>query len=65
MERELARMTEQLNAAKAEGKLSQFFNSAANSAILQSHNMILDQMIADSTVGLQILLLVFYVYRFK
>ncbi|KAF7332818.1 hypothetical protein MSAN_02433300 [Mycena sanguinolenta] len=49
LQKELAWMTEQLNAAKAKGKLNQFFNSTDNSAILQNHNMVLDQMIADST----------------
>ncbi|KAF7373299.1 hypothetical protein MSAN_00539100 [Mycena sanguinolenta] len=49
MGRELASMTEQLNAAKDKGKLSQFFNSTDNSTILQNHNIALDQMIADSS----------------
>ncbi|KAF7373296.1 hypothetical protein MSAN_00538800 [Mycena sanguinolenta] len=48
LQRELASMTEQLNEAKDKGKLSQFFNSTDNSAILQNHNMALDQIIADS-----------------
>jgi len=49
LRKELAWMTQQLNAAKARGKLNQFFNSADNSSIIQMHNMALDQMIADST----------------
>ncbi|KAF7331195.1 hypothetical protein MSAN_02438200 [Mycena sanguinolenta] len=49
LHKELAGMTQQLNAAKAEGKLDRFFNSTDNSAILDNHNMALDQMIADST----------------
>ncbi|KAJ6508648.1 hypothetical protein C8R45DRAFT_1169130 [Mycena sanguinolenta] len=49
LRKELAWMAEQLNAAKARGKLAQFFNSADNSSIIQMHNMALDQMIADST----------------
>ena len=54
-------MAEQLDAAKARGKLNQFFNSADNSSILQMHNVALDQMIADSTVcQLQILLLFYF-----
>ncbi|KAF7373295.1 hypothetical protein MSAN_00538600 [Mycena sanguinolenta] len=49
LQKELASMIEQLNAARDKGELSQFFNSTDNSAILQNHNMALDQMIADST----------------
>ncbi|KAF7373297.1 hypothetical protein MSAN_00538900 [Mycena sanguinolenta] len=44
LQKELASMTEQLNAARDEVELDQFFNS-----ILQNHNIALDQMIADST----------------
>ncbi|KAF7373298.1 hypothetical protein MSAN_00539000 [Mycena sanguinolenta] len=47
--KELASMSEQLNEAKNKDELGQFFNSTDNSAILQNHNMALDQMIADST----------------
>ncbi|KAF7331185.1 hypothetical protein MSAN_02437100 [Mycena sanguinolenta] len=49
LQKELASMTEELNAAKDKGKLSQFFNSTDNSTILQNHNIALDQMIADSS----------------
>ncbi|KAF7331187.1 hypothetical protein MSAN_02437300 [Mycena sanguinolenta] len=49
LQKELASMIEQLNTARDKGELSQFFNSTDNSAILQNHNMALDQMIADST----------------
>ncbi|KAF7346506.1 hypothetical protein MSAN_01878700 [Mycena sanguinolenta] len=49
LRKELASMTQQLKAAKARGKIDQFFNSADNSSILQLHNRALNQMIADYT----------------
>ncbi|KAJ7450556.1 hypothetical protein FB451DRAFT_1285519, partial [Mycena latifolia] len=50
LKRELESITKDLNDARAQGKLEQFFNSADNASSLAKHNMTLAQMIADSTL---------------
>ncbi|KAF7345053.1 hypothetical protein MVEN_01668300 [Mycena venus] len=49
-QQELRSITEDLDAARTQDKLDQFFNSVDNSSSLQKHNMVLAQMIADSTL---------------
>ncbi|KAF7373280.1 hypothetical protein MSAN_00537000 [Mycena sanguinolenta] len=50
LQKELASMTIELEAADANGKLSQFFNRVENASTLRKHNSALAQMIADSTL---------------
>ncbi|KAK6972223.1 hypothetical protein R3P38DRAFT_625301 [Favolaschia claudopus] len=49
LEKELRFMKKQLETARAEGKLDQFFNTDHNTVIIERHNMVLAQLIADST----------------
>ncbi|KAF8146046.1 hypothetical protein K438DRAFT_1991213 [Mycena galopus ATCC 62051] len=49
LQTELTSMATDLKAASQRGKLNQFFNSADDASPLSKHNMILAQMIADST----------------
>ncbi|KAF8169201.1 hypothetical protein K438DRAFT_1774446 [Mycena galopus ATCC 62051] len=53
--RELASMATDLKAASERGQLNQFFNSADNALALSKHNMVLAEMIADSTEVLKTL----------
>ncbi|KAF8150285.1 hypothetical protein K438DRAFT_442045 [Mycena galopus ATCC 62051] len=54
LQTELASIATDLKAASQRGKLNQFFNSADDASPLSKHNMVLAQMIADSTlVGVQ------------
>ncbi|KAF8146026.1 hypothetical protein K438DRAFT_1991194 [Mycena galopus ATCC 62051] len=54
LQTELTSMATDLKAASQRGKLNQFFNSADDASALSKHNMVLAQMIADSTlVGVQ------------
>ncbi|KAJ7352701.1 hypothetical protein DFH08DRAFT_805882 [Mycena albidolilacea] len=46
----LASMTQDLRDARSKGKLNQFFNSADNASALGRHTMVLNTMIADSTL---------------
>ncbi|KAJ7743394.1 hypothetical protein B0H16DRAFT_1561645, partial [Mycena metata] len=50
LRRELQSITTDLQAARLHGKLNQFFNSDDNTSSLQKHNIILAQLIADSTM---------------
>ncbi|KAJ6542769.1 hypothetical protein B0H19DRAFT_1171841 [Mycena capillaripes] len=50
LRRELQSITTDLEAARSQGKLNQFFNSADNASSLSKHNRALAQMIADSTL---------------
>ncbi|KAJ7325555.1 hypothetical protein DFH08DRAFT_886877 [Mycena albidolilacea] len=49
--RELVLITKDLDAARSQGKLNQFFNGADNASSLETHNMALAKMIADSTLA--------------
>ncbi|KAJ7819204.1 hypothetical protein B0H14DRAFT_3147569 [Mycena olivaceomarginata] len=49
--RELVLITKDLDAARSQGKLNQFFNGADNVSSLETHNMALAKMIADSTLA--------------
>ncbi|KAJ7030157.1 hypothetical protein C8F04DRAFT_1236718 [Mycena alexandri] len=49
-QRELQSITEDLQAARLQGRLNQFFNSADHSSSLEKHNATLAQLIADSTL---------------
>ncbi|KAJ6482962.1 hypothetical protein C8R47DRAFT_1133389 [Mycena vitilis] len=49
LQRELQSITEELEAAKARGKLNQFFNSVDNASVLEKHNQALTEMIATAT----------------
>ncbi|KAJ7664224.1 hypothetical protein B0H17DRAFT_1143785 [Mycena rosella] len=48
--RELQGITKDLEDARSQGKLYQFFNSTDDASALAKHNMTLDQLIADATV---------------
>ncbi|KAJ6537366.1 hypothetical protein DFH09DRAFT_1178067 [Mycena vulgaris] len=48
--RESQSITKDLNDARSQGKLEQFFNSADTASSLAAHNMKLAQMIADATL---------------
>ncbi|KAJ7717543.1 hypothetical protein B0H16DRAFT_1610693 [Mycena metata] len=50
LQRELESITTDLEAAWSQGELNQFFNSDDNTSSLQTHNMTLAQLIADSTM---------------
>ncbi|KAJ7028178.1 hypothetical protein C8F04DRAFT_1120203 [Mycena alexandri] len=50
LQRELQSITRDLEVARSQDKLDQFFNSVDNNSSLQKHNMNLTQLIADSTV---------------
>ncbi|KAJ7041123.1 hypothetical protein C8F04DRAFT_1080284 [Mycena alexandri] len=50
LQRELQSITRDLEVARSQGKLDQFFNSVDNTSSLQKHNMNLAQLIADSTL---------------
>ncbi|KAF8174665.1 hypothetical protein K438DRAFT_2023095 [Mycena galopus ATCC 62051] len=59
LQTELASMATDLEEASQRGKLNQFFNSADDASALSKHNTVLTQMIADSTVGLQFIAVLF------
>ncbi|KAJ7041128.1 hypothetical protein C8F04DRAFT_1080304, partial [Mycena alexandri] len=50
LHRELQSITEDLEIARSQGKLHQFFNSVHNASSLQKHNITLSQLIAESTL---------------
>jgi len=49
LQQELQSIMKDLEAARSQGKLNQFFHSTDTASSLQKHNMTLAQMIADST----------------
>ncbi|KAF7331181.1 hypothetical protein MSAN_02436700 [Mycena sanguinolenta] len=51
LRKELASITTELTAARAKGKLNQFFNSVDNASTLDKHNTALDRLIADCTLA--------------
>ncbi|KAJ6476318.1 hypothetical protein C8R45DRAFT_1009595 [Mycena sanguinolenta] len=50
LHQELVSMTDELKVAGSRGKLNRFFNSVENTSVLQKHNNVLAQMIADCTL---------------